>query len=168
MEVVRKDYNQLHQQEYIKQEKQKPEPNKKKKAKKNYRLEKVMATLGIMSVLILGISLLLRYASITELRHQVHRLDKQLEQMENQKEKLKIEMEKVSKSKSIEEAARERLNMQYPGKEDVFYVAIDPTKVSLINNEINKQINKVEEIQLSSNSNPFSKMLHKITGFLNI
>ncbi|MBM7614594.1 cell division protein FtsL [Alkaliphilus hydrothermalis] len=165
MEVARKDYYQLQEP----QEQLQRQPKKqKKKAPKSYRFEKVMATAGIVTILVLSLSLLLRYASITEARHDVHGLSKQLEQLENQREKLKVEMEKVSKSMTIEAAAKERLNMQYPSKEQVFYVAVDPTKVALMNNEIDKKINEGEVIGLNTNLNPLKKMFHKISGMFNI
>jgi len=165
LEVARKDYYQLHEPE---EQLQRQPKKQKKKEPKRYRFEKVMATVGIITILVLSLSLLLRYASITETRHQVHGLSKQLEQLESQREKLKVEMEKVSKSKTIEAAAKERLNMQYPSKEQVFYVAVDPTKVALMNNEINKKINNGEVIGANNNQSTLKKMFHKISGMFNI
>ncbi|WP_026476367.1 septum formation initiator family protein [Alkaliphilus transvaalensis] len=165
MEVARKEYYQLQEQQQLNLDKKK---QKKIKPQKSYRLEKVMATLGIMTILAMSLPLLLRYTAITEVKHQIHRLDQQLDQMENQREKLKIEMERVSKSRAIEEAATERLGMNYPSQEDTFYVSIDQTTVAMMNQEINRRVNASGEEPMVGNTNPLSKMLNRIGNILNI
>ena len=166
MEVVRKDYYQYQQAE----EQQLQQPNKqvKKKAKKSYRLEKVIAGLSISVFLLLGIFLLLRYASITEAKHQVIKLTNQLEQVENQKDKLKIELEKLSKSNWIEMEAKNRLNMTYPNSNQTYYITINPTKVALLTNEMNKQL-ALHNVEFEGReAGVISKVFSKFVGLFKI
>ncbi len=164
MEVVRKDYYQY--QPAVEQ----PQPQKKpkKKAKKSYRLEKAMAALSISVFLLLSIFLLLRYAAITEAKHRVIQMTKQLEQIENQRDKLKIELERVSKTNWIEMEAQNRLSMIYPDASQTYYIDINPTKVALLTNEMNRQLSIEEGGHEAAEGSIISKVLNKFAGLLKI
>lgn len=165
MEVIRKEYYQF---EPKWEEQQQQAPKKQNKPKKSYRLEKVVIALSISGLLVLSLFLLLRYAAITEMRHQVHSLNNKLQQLEVQKEKIKIEMERVSKSRAIEYEALNRLEMKYPTAESTQYISINTTKVQLLTNELNNRMNGETEIRVSSDANLFARLFHKFTGLLNI
>ncbi len=164
MEVVRKDYYQ-----YQPAVEEMQQPNKpKKKANKSYRLQKVMAALSISVFLLLSIFLLLRYAAITEAKHRVIQLTNQLEQIENQRDKLKIELERVSKSNWIEMEAQNRLSMIYPDSSQTYYISINPTKVALLTNEMNRQLSIEEASHETAGGNIVSKVLSKFVGLFKI
>lgn len=164
MEVVRKEYHH-YQPEW---EQQQPTPKKKKKPQKSYRFEKAAVALSICGLLVLSLFLLLRYAAITELRHQVHSQNNTLQQLEEQKEKLKIELERVSKSRAIEEEALTKLEMKYPTPENTQYISINQTKVALLTNELNNRMKSQGEPQEQPKTNPLMRVFHKFTALLNI
>jgi cell division protein FtsL len=161
LEVIRKEYPQLQP-----ERREKPTPKKKGMPQKSYRLEKAAVALSICGLLVLSLFLLLRYAAITELRHHVHAQNNTLEQMEMQREKLKIELERVSKSRAIEQEALERLKMQYPSPENTQYIVINQTKVDLLTNELNNRI-KLEENLEQPRISPLKRVVHKFTALLN-
>lgn len=165
MEVVRKDYYQY--QTAVEQQKLQQPNKQKKQAKKSYRLEKVMAALSISVFLLLSIFLLLRYAAITEAKHRVIKLTTQLEQVEKQRDKLTIELEKVSKSNWIEVEAQNRLNMKYPSSSQTNYITINPTKVALLTNEMNKQLS-LDSNEITNEGSVINKMLNKFVGLFKI
>lgn len=122
--------------EEVEVKRQKPNP------KPNNRFAKLVFSLIIITVLFLCIMLLIRFVSITEARHRVYSLQTELERIENKKEQLKIEVERVSKSKWIEEEAKNRLGMQYPLPEQVLYIHIHPNEVAMISNELQQETEK--------------------------
>ncbi len=97
--------------------KQKPKKNIKKKRQKRYILEKIIVVFAIALVFSYCILILTRYMSIVQIRHNVSKLERQLEGLEVEKTKLKVNVEKVSKSEWIENEAKNRLKMDYPNPE---------------------------------------------------
>lgn len=127
-----------------------------------------MAGLSIFVFLFLGIFLLLRYAAITEAKHQVIKLNNQLEQVVNQKEKLKLELEKATKSELIEMEAMSRLNMTYPKVDQTYYITVNPTKVALLTQEMNKQLALPQEGVSVPAEGVMSKVINKFVELFRI
>lgn len=165
MEVARKDYI-----PYNIEEKHPIEPQRSKskgvKVNRSHRFAKVVAVSSVAILLAMGLTLVLRYAAITEMRHQLHGLNKQLEEVEAQKEKLRGELESVSKSRWIEAEAKERLGMTYPQLENTYYIKVDETKVMLLTSQLHKNIAS-EEVKIEK-SGFLSKTFNRVMALLNI
>ncbi|SNS24621.1 cell division protein FtsL [Anaerovirgula multivorans] len=162
MVVARKTYDYLQP-----QEQQQEKVVKKQKPLKNYRFEKIMLGIGIVAVFSLSLMLLIRFATITETRYQVHSLNNQLEQLETQKERLRIEVEQVSKSRWIEREAIERLDMQYPLPDQVLYIHVHPAEVAMVSSQIKKQYDEMLPSEIASD-NIIYTMFSKIVGLFRI
>ncbi|ABR49036.1 hypothetical protein Amet_2886 [Alkaliphilus metalliredigens QYMF] len=134
MVVAQEEYKHLGQEE--KQYQQQAPKTQKKPKPKSRKFEKIMIASCLGVILALSLLLLLRYVGITEARHRVHNLGNELEQLEVQKEHLRVEVERASKSKWIEQEAKERLNLQYPTSQQMNYIQIDVTQVALVNQVI--------------------------------
>jgi len=122
------------------EEKQDYQKKPKKKIKpKSYRLEKVLIFATIF--LVLGSSLLLlnRFSEIVEARYAIHSLSSKLEELEVQSQKTRIEVEKVTKSKFVENQAKTRLNMVYPKAEQTIYINVDPMEVAEISSHLEQK-----------------------------
>ena len=65
-------------------------------------------------------------------------MEKRLESLEAEKAKLKVEVEKVSKSGWIESEAKIRLQMDYPTADQIISINVNPAKVAMLTNRINK------------------------------
>lgn len=121
----------------------KKEPSKKKKPK-NYRLEKLMIFSAIFIILGSSLFLLLRYSKIIEARYTIHTLNNQLEKLEDQTQKIRIEVERATNSRFIENQAVSRLNMTYPSSDKTMYINVDNVEVSEISNHLNQRFNSVQ------------------------
>ncbi len=121
--------------EQVKRERQ---PQIHKKRQRSYRFEKVIITIIIAIIFACSISILTRFTSITEARYNVSNLEKRLESLEAEKAKLKVEVEKVSKSGWIESEAKTRLQMDYPTADQIISINVNPAKVAMLTNRINK------------------------------
>ncbi|MBU5677289.1 cell division protein FtsL [Alkaliphilus sp. MSJ-5] len=135
MVLARKESAYIHEQV---EEKQQSKTRKSKKLKKNYKFEKFVIAIALATVFAFSILLLTRFMAITEVKHRVNSLQNQIEKLEIEKEKLRVEVEKVSKSGWIESEAKTRLGMDYPSSDQMIYININPTKVTMLTSEINK------------------------------
>lgn len=149
--------------EQVKEEKRLPV---RKKRRKSYVFEKiiVMAIVGV--VFVCSMLILTRFTAITEARYSVDNLEKQLEGLEIEKVKLKIEVEKVLKSGWIEDEAKTRLQMDYPTAEQVICINVNPAKVAMLTNEINKQ-NYDDSVKVGENKNLYA-FLKKLISYTKI
>ncbi|AOY77435.1 cell division protein FtsL [Clostridium formicaceticum] len=161
MVVARKKYNPIEN-----HGQQQEKTIKKKKLKRSYRFEKIVLSMGIITVLSLSLMLLTRFATVTEVRHRVNHLNKQLEQLETQKEHLRIEVEKVSKSRWIEREAMERLSMQYPLPEQVVYIHVDPTEIAKLSHQL--QYGEEQLDAQNGSGNIFGETLNRFLGLFRI
>lgn len=109
-----------------------------RKKQKGYRFEKIIVTTIIGIIFVCSILILTRFTTITEARYNINSLEKQLESLEIEKTKLRIDVEKVSKSGWIEDEAKNRLQMDYPAAEQVICINVDPAKVAMLTNQINR------------------------------
>lgn len=139
----------------------------KNKKKKNYFFEKIIITMALTVALSFSILVLTRFTSITETKHKVHGLQKQLENLEVEQEKLRVEVEKVSKSKWVEDEAIVRLDMQYPLPEQMIYININPAKVSLLSSEI-KKMNTNSTTAQGEESKGFFIIFERLVGYIGI
>ncbi|KAB3533200.1 hypothetical protein [Alkaliphilus serpentinus] len=163
MEVARKDYIPYNIEERIPQQ---PQRKKRVKVNKGHRIAKVAAVSTIAIILAMGLTIVLRFATITEMRHQLHGLNKQVEEAEAQKEKLRAELETVSKSRWIETEAKERLAMTYPQTENTYYFKVDETKVMLLSSQLTKNM-VYEELQVEKKGF-LAETFNRVLAFLNI
>ncbi len=149
--------------EQVKEEKRLPV---RKKRRKSHMFEKiiVMAIVGV--VFVCSMLILTRFTAITEARYSVDNLEKQLEGLEIEKVKLKIEVEKVLKSGWIEDEAKTRLQMDYPTAEQVICINVNPAKVAMLTNEINKQ-NYDDSVKVGENKNLYA-FLKKLISYTKI
>lgn len=162
MVVAREKYDYLQP-----QEQKQTKTIKKQKPKKNYRFQKVLLCTNIVAILALSLVLLLRFATITEARHQVHTLNSQLDQLKMQKEHLKVKVESASKSKWIEKEAIERLSMQYPLLEQMLYIHVSPQETAMLTREMRVHNNEVFDEEISK-KNSILNMAAKIVGLFKI
>ncbi|GAB6088371.1 hypothetical protein [Alkaliphilus crotonatoxidans] len=161
MEVIRKEYPQLQP-----ERREKPTPKKKGMPQKKLPLGK--SSCCFINLWAFGIELIspIKIRCHNGAKASVHAQNNTLEQMEMQREKLKIELERVSKSRAIEQEALERLKMQYPSPENTQYIVINQTKVDLLTNELNNRI-KLEENLEQPRISPLKRVVHKFTALLN-
>lgn len=149
--------------EQIKEEKRLPV---RRKRRKSHMFEKiiVMAIVGV--VFVCSMLILTRFTAITEARYSVDNLEKQLERLEIEKTKLKIGVEKVLKSGWIEDEAKTRLQMDYPAAEQVICINVNPAKVAMLTNEINKP-NYDDSFKVGENKNLYA-FLKKLISYTKI
>ncbi|MCD5410584.1 MAG: hypothetical protein LRZ93_02885 [Clostridiales bacterium] len=141
MELARKECYKLD----IQLQPQKQKKNNNKKSKENsYRLQKSMLVSCIALTFLMSITLLFRYSSIIEARHQVYSLRNQLELLTNQKRMLNIDLERAVTSEWIEQEAIKRLDMNYPTVEKTHFFAVDQVRLA----ELKKQIESENRIEL--------------------
>ncbi len=162
MVLARKESVYVHEQV---EEKQQHKPKRNKKPKQDYRFEKIIVTTSLAIIFVFSILLLTRFMSITEVKHTVNKLQNRVEDLEIEREKLRVEVEKVSKSRWIEEEAKSRLNMVYPSSDQMIYININPTKVASINNELRSVNNDSfdQEVEMGVFNSFFSKLFSYIS-----
>ncbi|SCX88935.1 hypothetical protein [Alkaliphilus peptidifermentans] len=164
MEVVRKDYLPYLTEEK-KQNNQKQRPQKQKK--NSYRFVKIATAFSISCLLMLGLLLVIRYAAITEMKHEIYNLSRQLDEIEDSREKLKVELEKVTKSRWIESEAVNRLGMMYPISENTYYFSVNSTKTALLTNDLNKNMNTEDTVKVDENGF-IQRTINKFAALLKI
>lgn len=160
MVLAREESTYIHQHM---EEQQAPKTNKNRRPNKTYKLEKLMICGVLLVTLSCSILLLTRFMAITEARHRVNSLQKQIEKLEGEKEKLRVSVETVSRSGWIESEAKSRINMVYPTQDQIIYINVNPSKVAMIAKELEK-IN-IENAHLKSEKNIpafFSKLVSVI------
>ena len=163
MVVARKQYD--YDQGKIKDQEKKT--SKRPRPVRNFRLEKLIFTMGIILVLSLSLVLLLRYSSITKSRHQVHTLNNKLDQLKVQKEHLRIKLETVSKSRWIEELAEDRLSMTYPLADQILYIHVPADEIAIVSEEMH-YYNNSKDTDITSEKNTVFSFIGKIAGFFKI
>lgn len=125
MIVAQRKYYDAEQEAYHVGEKQNKEISN-KNSKKMKALHKVQIIFSIMFIACLCIGILLGYVRLTELKYQVHYLNKEAMQLEAHIENLKVEVESVKRSDMIEQKAKVELGLQYPQKEQMIFLEVDP------------------------------------------
>ncbi len=121
----------------------------------------------VLAFLVLNLFLLSRFAEITSMKHQVSQMEKRFEQLQNQREQLLVEIERSSKLEWVEQEATTRLGMRYPDKSQVIYISVDPGKVELVENQINRNSLK-EPANNGLLPQSIERIFHKFAGVLRI
>lgn len=147
------------------EEKQQSKVGKSKKTKKNYRFEKILITITLATILVFSILLLTRFMAITEAKHRVNSLQNKIERLEVEKEKLRVEVEKVSRSVWIESEAKSRLDMVYPSQDQMIYINVNPTKITMLTSEMNK-IN--DDINQSDENKNYEGFFSRLASYIRI
>lgn len=106
---------------------------RKKLHKSNYKV-KLKMVFAILSVFCCFVLLMYRYAIITELNYSVEKAAKNYAKIKNENTLLKIEIDKNLDLNSIREIAEKRLGMQKPDKNQIVYVKVPKTDVTILDN----------------------------------
>ena len=140
---------------------------RKKEVQKSYIPETCALLFCIAAILVLNLFLLGRFADITSTKHQVSQMEKKMEQLQNQREQLAVSIEKSSRLDWIEQEAMARLNMQYPDKNQIIYISVDPVRVQLVAGQMNHQVTE-DDLEGSILPQSIEKIFHKFAGVLRI
>ncbi len=128
-----------------------------RKAKKRVALKFKILSYAII-MLVICLSLLLRYTYIAQYRIQISSLDKEISSLAKKKENLEIELDKIKDSEWIELEAREKLGMDYPTSSQTVYLSVDESIFD--EDPVEKQDNKLFRLKF------FSGFIDKIFGLL--
>ncbi|MDR0287525.1 MAG: cell division protein FtsL [Clostridiales bacterium] len=96
----------------------------------------------VVILFIIGVIVLFRYASITELGYKVNSANTQYTTLINENERLKVEIAKSINLEDIKKIAEERLDMHRPGSYQVIHISVSP--IDEINIEDSNQLRKVD------------------------
>lgn len=134
---------------------------KAKKQQKSNNKSKVKIVFTVLIAFACCLTLIFRYAQITEMNYKLLKINKQYNEIRNENSRLKVEIEKKLDLQTIKANAETRLGMQKPDRHQVVRVSIPKTDFTQVADEY-KNIN-------SGNKTAFSKVLDKlskITGLL--
>jgi cell division protein FtsL len=140
---------------------------RKNDVQKSYIPETCALLFCIAAILVLNLFLLGRFADITSTKHQVSQMEKKMEQLQNQREQLAVSIEKSSRLDWIEQEAVARLNMQYPDKNQIIYISVDPVRVQLVAGQMKHQVTD-DVLEGSILPQSIEKIFHKFAGVLRI
>lgn len=103
-------------------------PNKKKVTKTNKRkavINKKMYLGIIFIIFVSSLFILSRYASITETRYEITKMQGQVRELELEKTDLVTSLEGMKNSAIISEKAQTSLGMVYPEPEQIVYISVN-------------------------------------------
>lgn len=95
------------------------------KKNKNRVSIKVKVLSSAIILLVICLSLLLRYTYIAQFRMEISQLDEQIASLNKEKKNLEIELDAIKQSEWIEIEAREKLGMDYPKSNQTVFVTVD-------------------------------------------
>lgn len=95
-----------------------------KKKIKNMAAIKVKILSLATIVLVICLSLLLRYTVIAQYRIDLTNLDKEIASLNKQKRSLEIQLDQIKQSEWIELEAREKLGMDYPQSNQTVFISV--------------------------------------------
>lgn len=101
--------------------------NKVLKAKKRYRNNnkaKLKTICYVMMLFLACLTVIYRYAMITELNYKIAKINKSYNELRNENTRLKVEIDKETDLNKIRAAAESRLGMQRPDKYQIVYVNV--------------------------------------------
>lgn len=125
--VAKKKYS-YENYDYLNEEKQiDSKKGRNKKNKNRNLLIKMSAILWVVTISAALIFILLRYTSITEAEYKVYSLNKEITKLEDHLQDVKVELDSLTRSNIIEEAAAKDLNMQYPQYQQMVFLNLDNT-----------------------------------------
>jgi cell division protein FtsL len=109
---------------YVDEKQHKPLRKNKKNTKSNAAI-KVKLFASALMLLCVCLSVLLRYAYITQIKFDVSQLDREITNLQSEKQDLLLELDKIKESGMIEFEAQSKLGMVYPSDEQVVYVSLN-------------------------------------------
>lgn len=121
------DYSNQHHTNQVKVEKKKLKPRREKSVS-NIGF-KSMAILGIVLLFSLCFAILKGYATISALQQEIVELEKQKAYLTSYKAEINAEIESIKASAEIQDEAKFKLGMIYPGDENVVYVSIGDSTI---------------------------------------
>lgn len=103
------------------------------RGKENNVALKVKIFLYALAMLVICLTILLRYTYITKVQIEVLQLNKEIDNLNEEKLELFLELDKLKETRWIERQAMAKLDMRYPNDSEKIYVSVD-------NNLLNKKI----------------------------
>lgn len=114
------------------------------KKKRNNSIAKLIILFMPVIILAISLSILFRYASLTDIRRDITKLETEKAELEKVKMNLIGELEGLKSSVRIAEDAVTKLGMDYPTEGQIAYVSVDENPVQLAEKPtIRKQLKKV-------------------------
>lgn len=130
----------------------------KKRQRNNYKL-KVKLVFSILLAFTAGLTIMYRYAVITQLNYKVNSAYEEYNNLKNKNVKLKAEIESQIDLQKVKEYAQSELGMQKPDKYQVVYVNIPSSDYTEISDTYKKQA--------QANQNAFTRLWNKVKGVIN-
>ncbi len=135
--------------------------NKVKKIKKTNSSLKIKVFGMALLILAVSLGVLFRYAQMTQIKMEVSKLDKQINELNKHKTDISLELDRIKESGWIENEAQNRLGMIYPHNEQIVYVSVDMNDVD---NDINKNTVKEDKTGNLAFLKLFSNVVSKISN----
>lgn len=129
MLVAKAEYN------YYPSEIEKQSPKKVVKVKKVRKLNKNMYIMTAIILFFTSLFVLSRYAKITEVRLEVTKMEKEVEELKKLRQNLEGELESLKSTTEISDSAMIHLGMTYPRDGQIVYVSVDDSNEIEYNNE---------------------------------
>lgn len=107
---------------------------KAKKQYKNNRKVKLKLVLSILAVFVAALSVMYRFALITQLSYNISQNEKIYSELRNENSILKVAVETQTDLTEIKEIAENRLGMQKPDKDQVVYIKVPRTDYTVVMN----------------------------------
>ena len=87
----------------------------------------LITALAISACLVgtLLVGLMYRYSVISELKYDINTINREIDEIGNQKKEIQVKLEQSNRSDVIEKIAMEQLGMIYPSEENIVYIEID-------------------------------------------
>jgi cell division protein FtsL len=130
------------EQQNIEQEYKKRVIKKKKKNKLN--LGVIKTWFMILTIFVMGISIIYNYATITEKKMAINNLDSEIAELNNKIDKHNIYLESLNNTNMIENMAKSYLGMSYPTRKQTVF--------------INSESGKTDDTQLAANQDEEKKL----------
>lgn len=139
------------------------EENELLKAKRRQKANNV-AKIKIVFAVIIGFTsffvLIYRYNYITGMNYDLHKMDKQYNEIRNENSRLKVEIEQKLDLQTLKETAEKRLEMQKPDKYQTIRVNVPKTDYTRVADEYKNT--------KSLDSNVFSQIIDKVSKFTSL
>ncbi len=108
------------------------------KAKKTYRKNKKIKfkmVLSILALLFAALTVMYRFAVITQLGYTINQHEAAYNNLRNQNSLLRVQIESQTDLSAIKEAAETRLGMQMPDKSQIVYIRVPRKDYTLVINQ---------------------------------
>lgn len=127
MLVAKKKYS-YESYDYLNEDKQmNTKKVKNRKSKRKNLFIRMSAMFWVVTISAALIFVLLRYTAITEAEYRVYSLNKEITRLEDHLQDVKVDLDSLTRSDIIEDAATKDLNMQYPQYQQMVFLNLDNT-----------------------------------------